>query len=347
VSRNALIQFIFFVTGLAALPACADSFSLPATNSISRVVTVTDANALFDYQPEAGVVQSMVNRGITTMAGTRDVSAAWLTFVSTNDIIGIKVFSASGEICGTRPAVAAAVVHGLLQAGIPARHIVIWDKDRDDLRAAGYFSLGKQLGVRVASATATGYDPTNFYLPDSPVIGILHYGDLEFGQKGNDIGKKSYVSMLVSRQFTRIISIAPLMNNNDVGVYGHLYNVAIGSVDNTFRFEEDAGRLANAVPEIYAMQSVGDKVVLNITDALLGQYEGGPNGLLQYSDVLDELWFSRDPVALDTLAADKLKSERVAHDAAKFEFHTDLYTNAALLELGFNDPAKITVEKVR
>ncbi len=347
VSRNALIRFVFFVIGLAALPARADSFSLPTTNSISRVVTVSNPDALFDYQPEAGVVQDMVNRGLTRLAGTPDVSTAWQSFVSTNDIVGIKVFSASGEICGTRPAVTAAVVHGLLDAGIPPGHIVIWDKDGDDLRAAGYFKLGKELGVRVASATESGYDPTNFYLPDSPVIGILHYGDLEFGQKGKEIGKKSFVSMLVSREFTKIISIAPLMNNNDVGVYGHLYNVAIGSVDNTFRFEEDAGRLAVAVPEIYAMPSVGDKVVLNITDALLGQYEGGPNGLLQYSDVLDELWFSRDPVALDTLAANKLKSERVAHDAAEFEFHTDLYTNAALLELGFNDPAKISVEKVK
>ncbi|HEY3762509.1 MAG TPA: hypothetical protein VGN23_12250 [Verrucomicrobiae bacterium] len=346
-SRNALIWFIFFVIGPAALPVRADSFSLPATNSIARVVIVNDANAMFDYQPIAGIVQDMVNRGITSLAANPNVSAAWLSFVSTNDIIGIKVFSTSGEISGARPAVTAAVIHGLLGAGIPASHIIIWDKDRDDLHAAGYYTLGRHLGVRVASGTATGYDPTNFYLPDSPVIGVLHYGDLEFGQKGKDIGKKSYVTKLVSRQITKIISIVPLMNNNDVGVFGHLFNVAIGSVDNTYRFEEDAGRLANAVPEIYALQSVGDKVVLNITDALIGQYEGGPNGLLQYSDVLNQLWFSRDPVALDTLGANQLKSERDAHDAAKFDFHTDLYTNAALLELGFNDPAKISVEKVK
>jgi hypothetical protein len=347
VSRNALIWFALFIAGPAAMPARADSFSLPATNTISRVVEINDVNAMFDFQPDPGVVQNMVNRGITRLAGNTDVSAAWLSIVSTNDFIGIKVFSASGEICGTRPALAAAVVHGLLNAGVPANHIILWDKDRDDLRAAGYFSLGKDLGVRVASGTATGYDPTNFYLPDSPVIGILHYGDLEFGMKGKDIGKKSYVTKLVSQEITKIISIAPLMNNNDVGVFGQLYNVAIGSVDNTFRFEVDSGRLSTAVPEIYAMQSVGDKVVLNITDALIGQYEGGPNGLLQYSDVLNEIWFSHDPVALDTLAAAKLKSERIAHNAALFDYQTDLYTNAALLELGFNDPAKINVEKIR
>jgi Domain of unknown function (DUF362) len=347
VSRNALILFVFFVLGL--LPGRADdpAFFLPVTNAMSRVVVVTDTNALFDFQPLPDVVQRMVDRGITALAGAADPAAAWRKFVSTNDIVGIKVFSAGGEISGTRPAVAAAVVEGLLAAGVPAKHIIIWDKDRDDLRAAGYFALGRQLDVRLASGTAVGYDPTNFYLPQSPVIGVLHYGDLEFGRKGTEIGKKSYVTRLVSRELTKIISIAPLLNNNDVGVYGQLYNVAIGSVDNTYRFEETPDRLATAVPEIYAMPSVGDKVVLNITDALLGQYEGGPNGLLQYSDVLNQLWFSRDPVALDTMAVAKLEQARQAHQATQFTVHTELYTNAALLELGFDDPAKISVEKLR
>ncbi len=331
---------------MPVLPGRADtSFFLPVTNVLSRVVVVTDTNALDDFQPLPGIVQNMVDRGITTLAGTPALPAAWRTFVSTNDVVGIKVFSAGGEISGTRPAVVAAVVRGLLAAGLPAKQIVIWDKDRDDLRAAGYFALGRQLGVRVAAGTTVGYDPTNFYLPESPVIGTLHYGDLEFGKKGAD-GKKSFVAKLVSREFTKIISIAPLLNNNDVGVYGQLYSVALGSVDNTFRFEEDGHRLATAVPEIYALASVGDKVVLNITDALLGQYEGGPNGLLQYSDVLDQLWFSRDPVALDSLAVRKLEEERLFHQAAEFPVHTDIYTNAALLELGFNDPAKISVERI-
>ena len=347
-SRNALILSVFFALGLPVLQGRADdSFFLPVTNALSRVVVVTNTNALSDFQPLPGIVQNMVDRGITTLAATPTPPAAWRTFVSTNDIVGIKVFSAGGEISGTRPAVVAAVVRGLLAAGLPAQHIVIWDKDRDDLRAAGYFALGRQLGVRVASGTAVGYDPTNFYLPESPVIGTLHYGDLEFGKKGDDVGKKSFVTRLVSRELTKIISIAPLLNNNDVGVYGQLYNVALGSVDNTYRFEEDANRLAIAVPEIYALPSVGDKVVLNITDALLGQYEGGPKGLLQYSDVLDQLWFSRDPVALDTLAVRKLEEERLFHQAAEFTVQTDVYTNAALLELGFNDPAKISVERIQ
>jgi hypothetical protein len=239
------------------------------------------------------------------------------------------------------------VIHGLLDAGVPPQHIIIWDKHEDNLRAAGFFKLGAQLGVRVAGGVEAGYDPTNFYQPDTAIIGNLVWGDLEFGKKGEGVGRKSFVSMLVSRQITKIISIAPLLNQEDAGVCGHLYGLAMGSVDNTRRFADDPGRLAVAVPEIYALPVLGDRVVLNITDALLGQYEGGSHGLLHYSSVLNQLWFSRDPVALDTLAIKELDRERRALDAPEFKPNLELYANAALLQLGVNDPAKIRVEKLR
>ena len=168
-----------------------------------------------------------------------------------------------------------------------------------------------------------------------------------FGKKGPDIGKKSFVSKLVSRQITKIISIAPLLNQEATGVCGHLFSLALGSVDNTMRFEDDTGRLAAAVPEIYALPVLGDRVVLDITDALIGQYEGGNRTLLHYSSVLNQLWFGHDPVALDTLAINELERERRALNAPEFKPNLALYTNAALLQIGVNNPAKIQVEKIR
>ena len=262
--------------GLACFPVrAADSFANHFTNLTARVVTVENTNAIYDFQPNAAVVQNMVDRGLTNFTGQATVTAAWRSLVSTQDVIGIKVFSTAGMLSGTRPAVVAAVIHGLLGAGVPAEHIVIWDKHEDNLRAAGFFKLAAQLGVRVAGCAEAGYDPTNFYQPDTAIIGNLVWGDLEFGKKGEGVGRKSFVSKIVSRQITKIISVAPLLNREDAGVCGHLYSLALGSVDNTLRFEGDAGRLAVAVPEIYALPALGDRVALNITDALIGQYEGG------------------------------------------------------------------------
>ena len=347
-SRNALFQFVFLAAWLAGFPARADnSFYNFSTNAPVRVVAVENPNAIFDFQPNAAVVQSMMDRGITRFTGKPTVAAAWRSLVSTQDVVGIKVFSAAGELSGTRPAVVAAVVRGLLQAGLPPANIIIWDKRADELRAAGFFDLAAQLHIRVAGAMDTGYDPTNFYLPDSPVIGNLVYGDLEFGKKGEGVGRKSFVSKLVSRQMTKIISVAPLLNDNEIGVCGQLYGLAFGGVDNTYRFEDDPERLAVAVPEIYALPAFSDRVALNITDALICQYEGGARGLLQYSSVLDQLWFSRDPVALDTLAIKELDRERRAFGAPEFRPSLELYSNAALLQLGVNDPSKIQVDKIK
>jgi hypothetical protein len=324
----------------------AGAFSL-SSSGVSRVVVVSDPSAVHQFQPQIPVVQAMVDRGITNFTGRPTVAAAWRSLVTTQDIVGIKVFSAGGEISGTRPAVVAAVIRGLEAAGLPPHHIIVWDRRADDLRSAGFFKLARLLNVRAEGAVDTGYDPTNFYLPDSAVIGNLVYGDLEFGKKGEGIGRKSFVTKILSRQVTKIISISPLLNQPTAGVCGHLYGLAFGSVDNTLRFQNNPERLSVAVPEINALPSVGDRVVLNITDALIGQYEGGASVLLQYSAVLDQLWFSSDPVALDTMAIRELDRERLALGAAGFDPDLEIYTNAVLLQLGINDPSKIKVVKVK
>lgn len=329
-------------------PAQTNALSLRQTSAARPLALIVEnPDATYQYQPNVNVVQTMVNRGITHFTGQGTVAGAWRSLVSTNDVVGIKVYSAAGPINGTRPAVVAAVIHGLLDAGLPGKHIIIWDEDADDLRAAGFFKLAAQLGVQAAGSRQAGYDPTNFYLPDTPIIGQLVWGDLEFGKKGPDVGKKSFISKLVSRQITKIISIAPLLNQDAAGVCGHLYGLAMGSVDNTLRFEGDPGRLAVAVPEIYALPALGDRVVLNLTDALIGQYAGGAKGLLQYSTVLNQLWFSRDPVALDILALQELNRERRIFGAPAFKPNLQLYSNAALLQLGVNAAAKIRVEKIQ
>jgi len=334
--------------GCAALRVQAAGLPLHQSgNARARVIVVEDSNATSEYQPNAGVVQEMVNRGIASFTGKPTVTEAWRSLVSARDVVGIKVFSAAGPINGTRPAVVAAVIHGLLAAGLPPDHVIIWDRDEADLHKAGFFKLAAQLGVRAAGSVQAGYDPTNFYLPDTPIIGQLIWGDSEFGQKGPDVGKRSFVSRLVSRQITKIVSIAPLLNQDTVGVCGHLYGLTMGSVDNTLRFQGDSGRLAVAVPEIYALPAVGDRVVLNITDALIGQYEGGAKGLLQYSTVLNQIWFSDDPVALDTLAVGELDRERRLLEVPGFKPNLELYTNAAILQLGVTDTNRIQVDRLR
>ena len=313
----------------------------------ARVVIVHDPAATDTFQPRPEIVLNMLNRGLTAFTGKTTPTAAWQSLVSTQDTVGIKIYSAPGPNTGTRAAVVAAVVEGLLEARIPPNHIIVWDKQTEDLRAAGYFEFGARFGIRVESSAAAGYDTNAFYSPEKPILGQPVWGDLEFGRQGEGVGRKSFVSKLVSTGMTKIINLPPMLNHYRAGVSGNLYSLTMGAVDNTFRFEVDPDRLATAVPEIYALPSVGDRVVLNIVDALLCQYEGEHSIRLHDSIALNELRFGTDPVALDVLSFQELNRQR---QAAKLPANTnrfDIFPNASELELGVSDLANIRIERVR
>jgi hypothetical protein len=311
----------------------------------ARVVQVERLGATVDYEAQPAMVQEMVRRGMLQWTGKTDLKAAWLSVVSPKDVVGLKVYSGPGANSGTRPAVVEAVVQGLLQAGLPSSNIVIWDKHLFDLRPAGYAALADRYHIRLAGSADAGYDEKVSY-PNS-ILGTLVAGDLEFDLHGITTGRKSYVSKLVTSDLTKIISIAPLLNHNWAGVCGHLYSPSMGSVDNTQRFESSAQALAQAVPEIYALPALGERVALNITDALICQYQGEQVSLLHYSTELNQIWISKDPVALDTLGIQELDRERQARDLESHGDNPELYQNAALLELGVGDPAKIKLEVVK
>jgi hypothetical protein len=326
--------------GQAAAPS---SFTNPGPRA--RVVIVEEADAIEAFRPRPAVIRAMVDCGITNLTGKSSLVAAWRSLVTTQDVVGIKVFSSAGPNSGTRPAVAAAVVEGLLAAGLTPKHIIVWDRETVDLRLAGFFDLAERYGIRVAGSAQAGWDHKIFY--ESEILGNLVYGDHEFGSKTDGTGRKSFVSKLVSRDMTKIISITPMLNHNLVGVSGHLFGLATGSVDNLIRFEAMPDRMTRAIPEIYALEALSDKVVLNITDALIGQYEGGERGLLHYSAILNQLRFSKDPVALDMLSIKELDRQRVATEAPVVKPNLDLYDTAALLQLGVSDFKRIQVDKVK
>ncbi|HKX63253.1 MAG TPA: hypothetical protein VJS65_15440 [Verrucomicrobiae bacterium] len=317
----------------------------------SQVVIVHDPQATSAFKPRQDVIRRMVTTGITNLARTGSASAAWKKWITTNDTVGIKVHSTPGPDTGTRPAVVAAVVEQLLQAGLPPSKIIIWDRQRADLRQAGFFNLASNYGVRVEGSVNAGFDPGTFYNPDRPVIGPLIWSDLEFGKKTDAAGRKSFVSKLVAREITKIVVITPVLNHNTAGVFGHLFSLALGSVDNTLRFENDLLNLKTAVPEIYALPSLSDRVVLCMTDALVCQYEGEQRGLLHYSAAINEIRFSQDPVALDLLSLRELERQRVlsaqplSHHNS-FASQMELLENAALLELGSTEDTRIRVQHV-
>jgi len=352
VSRNAHIRKDFsraplIKAGVAALllldlKSQGAQSPFAGTNEAGTVIAVHNSDATHAFRPEREVVFRMMDKGITRLTSAKTPQEAWRSLVSTNDHVGIKVFSAPGRNSGTRPTVVAAVVKGLLGAGVPPSHITIWDRQLVDLRLAGFGEIAAEYGVRLDATTQAGYDEKAFY--DSEIIGTLVWGDREFGQTGRLTGRKSFITKLLSREITKTIVISPMLNHNQAGVAGILYSLAQGSVDNFIRFEASPKALAQAVPEIYALPELSDKVALCIVDALICQFEGTERGLLHYSTVLNEIRLSRDPVALDVLSIRDLDRQRNLAEATSRKTDRLLYNIAAsLLQLGVDELDKINV----
>jgi hypothetical protein len=328
---------------LYATPLPAQGVPLPDFLPRARVVIIHQASATATFVPQREPLLSMVEQGITNLLQRGSPREAWMSLISTQDVVGLKVFAAPGPTAGTRPAVVEAVVRSLLSSGMPPDHIVVWDRHGFDLRLAGYFELAERYGIRVAGSADRGYDPQTAY--EKPLLGRLTWGDLEFGQHAEGTGRRSHLSKLITQELTKVICITPLLNHNMVGVSGQLFGLTFGGIDNTLRFENNAERLAEVVPEIFA-EHFYERYLFGIVDALIAQYQGEARQLLHYSAVLNELWFSRDPVALDILAIDELERQRQSARLPGSKPSLELYQNASMLELGTSDLKQIEVSRV-
>ena len=346
-TRRSLLTLLSLVL-LGASNLCAQRLDFSgnaAATDKARVVIVHDSRASDTYVPEPNTVRRMVEQGLAKLWATPSASVGWRQLIEPSDVVGIRIHSSTGKTSGSRPAVVAAVIESLLASGHPPSRVVLWDRKLASLRAAGYVTLARRLGIAAVGARDEGYDGSVFY--ESSLIGTMIWGDHEFGEKGEGKGKRSFVSKLLTQRITKIVNLTPLLNHNRAGVHGCLLGLAMSSVDNTIRFQGDRDRLSIAIPEINALPELGDRVVLNIVDALIAQYQGQTQARLQDSLVLNELRFSSDPVALDVLSIDQLEQIRTSKGIDAAPPNRTLYENASLLQLGQSDRANIDLQSLR
>src|SRR5262245_48753604 len=64
----------------------------------SRVVVVEDAEATEVFQPRSGHMRTMIERGLTNLTQKPTIAAAWRSLVTTQDVVGVKVYSAPGPV---------------------------------------------------------------------------------------------------------------------------------------------------------------------------------------------------------------------------------------------------------
>lgn len=320
--------------------------STSPTPAKSRVILVRDATAVSTFNVDAVKVRAMVAAGLTALTGESNGAAAWRHFVSSNDVVGIKIDTQCGPLQSTRRAVVEAIAQGLCAAGVSATNVYVFDRDPFQMRAAGYLRAGtSNLTREVSVIDGTGWDPDVYF--QNNLAGKLIWGDLLFGKNLDPLSKRSHLPKLVTKTITKLVNVPVLQDHDPCGLSGCLYNLSLGMVDNTRRFETMGQHGDPMIAEICAMPQTRQKLVLNVMDGLIAGYAGGPGFKPQYSWHYGALYFSTDPVAIDSLCVEVLDVKCRESKVPLLGPQASHIATASHIGLGQSDRTKIDLAEVK
>lgn len=288
------------------------------------------------------VARRMVERLVMRATGKPTPSAAWASLVKPTDRVGIKVAASGGRISGTNPEVVDAIVDGLQAAGVPPSRIIVWDRQLEDLIAAGFRRDGSRYQLRWIDPK-TGYDEKSQVT--APVLGKLIWGDSGFSGRASarfsdlltgteQLSSKSFYAKVLTREVDKIINVPSLTDSFLTGLNGALANATLPNLDNWRRFTKPPAFGDPYLAEIYADPVIREKVVFTLLDGLLLQYAGGPFASPGFLVDHYTLFAGFDPVAIDATAVQLLDEYRLPAKLPSLRSMTGWLQSAEQLGLG-------------
>jgi len=342
-----------------------DFIKMPRTkNSLpglfpGKVVQVHNKNVMIEVNPDPKIVNQMFFTGLENLTG-KNIDESFSLWFDKEDIVGIKVNPVGAGLISTRLEVVDSVINWLVRNGLPKENIVIWDRFDYMLADAG-FTPERYPDIRIEglqtmdeAAAAGETDDDSKWLDSSgkhrsqPNFDkeIYYWADVD-GQKDNAYlnqhvfnGQYSFYGKLITEELTKIINI-PVFKNTGNGISMATKNLGYGAICNTNRLHKPL--FFDVCTEVLAHPVIRDKLVLNITDGLRAQYNGGPMPAAQFTYLYNNLFFATDPFALDMTCHRILVEKRKEMNITVNEHprYTEYLHYAQRLGLGVADPDKI------
>ncbi|MDZ7264118.1 MAG: DUF362 domain-containing protein [candidate division KSB1 bacterium] len=334
-------------------------YSLPGPFP-GKVVEVHNVQAMVQDQPDPLVINEMVAQGIQTLTG-KNLKQSFKLFFKKDDVIGIKVNPVGAGLISTRLEVVDAIIDWLVRNGMRRQNIIIWDRFDYMLTEAG-FTRTRFPGIGIeglqtmdeAAQEGKTEDNSHWLKPDGTHVSAdnfdlnAYYWAEVDAPKDNPYlnqhvfnGQYSYFGKLLTQKLTKIINV-PVFKNTGNGISMATKNLGYAAICNTARLHKPL--FFDVCTEVLAFPVIRDKLVLNITDGLRAQYDGGPGPNAKFTYTFNTLFFATDPFALDLVCHQLLVQKRKEMNVNVNEHprFTEYLRYAERLGLGIADPEKIT-----
>ena len=269
-----------------------------------RVVDVFHAGAITGRRVVQPAVRAMLDQAMQALTGDAAPKDAWARFFAPGDVVALKVNPSGVPGTVTSIPLLREVIRSLHAVGVPYKHMIVYDRNANQLEVNGYHTLVPP-GVRVVGLdqrwavkeeTRGGYDPHVFVEMDC------------FGERET----RSYLASVVTTDANKIVNLPCLKEHNASGVTGCLKNLAYGSFNNVARTHVDPKTYTDPViPVMCSVPPLRTKSVLHIMDGLRAVYHGGPFAWNpEFVWEAKTLLVGTDPVAIDRIELEIVEQKR-------------------------------------
>jgi uncharacterized protein (DUF362 family) len=267
---------------------------------------------------DPGAARRALEQALVAATGLPSARGAVAALFRGTDVVGIKVNSLGGPRLAPRTELVDALAALLRDAGLPAAHIVVFDRSDRELRRAGY-------AIRRSGGDYLCYGIERDYDPQPSVSG--------------EIG--SCFARLVSTTCTALVSFGVVKDHDLAGVSAGMKNL-YGLINNPNKYHDH--NCDPYVADVANHPYVRDKLRLVVLDGVTGQYHGGPAWRPDTNWPLGAVVASTDPLAADAWAWTKIDGERKVHglpSLAEAKRAPRFLATAERYGLGIGDPARI------
>ncbi len=269
-----------------------------------RVVDVGHPQPFVRRRVFEAAVRAMVDAGMKALTDESAANDAWARLFVPSDIVALKVNPSGAPGTVTSIALVREVIRALTAIGIPAKHLIVYDRHSNQLEVHGYHAMLPP-GVRVVGldqhwaidgARRGGYDAAAYCEMDC------------FGERET----RSYLASIVTKEATKIINLPCLKEHNASGVTGCLKNLGYGSFNNVDRTHVSPKTYTDPVIAVMCSAApLRHKSVLHIMDGLQAVYHSGPFAWNpEFVWEAKRLLFGTDPVAVDRIELEIVEAKR-------------------------------------